>query len=113
MNNADIVADMKRADLIKSMAPDSGVSVDAIFHRLATPVVKRTKAYTSRGGYPAPDWFNEALEAHKGQRVSIRRFMILCGRPDASFSERRDVGAWLRASGRFPASHGGELRFRI
>lgn len=112
--DAEIIADMVKADEIKNAAPSSAVSADAVFLALRMRTSAKPRKYdkSDRHG-PPPEWFEQALVELKGRPLPIHRFLLLTGRHAAPRSERYAVGAWLRASGRMPYKCGGELRFRI
>ena len=112
--DADIIADMAKADEIKGAAPGSAVTADAVFLALQMRTrAKPRKYHRSDSNAPPPEWFTEALATLKGRSLTIGDFVLLSGRLGAPRSERYAVGQWLRASGRQPYKCGGELRFRI
>lgn len=112
--DADIVADMAKADEIKRAAPGSAVSIDAVFLALRLRVAHKPRKYhRSDRDAPAPTWFAEALVALEGRSLTIGGFLTLSGRAPAPRGESYAVGQWLRASGRKPYKCGGEQRFRI
>lgn len=112
--DAEIIADMAKADEIKSAAPGSAVSADAVFLALQMRARQKPRKYhRSDWDAPPPDWFAEALTLLKGRALTIGGFLMLSGRGHASRGERYAVGRWLRGSGREPYKSGGELRFRI
>ncbi|MDG2526577.1 hypothetical protein P6166_14565 [Stenotrophomonas sp. HITSZ_GD] len=112
--DAEIIADMVKADEIKSAAPGSAVSADAVFLALRLGARQKPRKYhSSDRDAPAPEWFADALVRLKGLPLTIGSFALLAGRGGAPRGERYAIGRWLRASGREPYKCGGELRFRI
>ncbi|WP_036041589.1 hypothetical protein [Bradyrhizobium yuanmingense] len=91
------------------------IGLDAIF----TAVVAH--AASARGKHqrapverePAPQWFLDALERLKGQRVTVSSFLLLSGLAPVTEADRRNVGRWLREAGIEPRKVGGEQLFQL
>lgn len=112
MKDETIIERMQHADRIKAMSPVSGVSADAIFIALCVTKSPTTSKRTDIISHP-PQWFNDALIALSGQRLTVGGFMMFAGQPGGSKTEKNYVGAWLRASGRQPFKRGGQHLFKI
>ena len=108
-----ILEDIALADRIKSQAPESAVSADAIFHCVRSlPKTRKRKVKTTWPSVP-PDEFHEAVKRLRGQALTVGEFIFRAGFGPAGKSQRDAIGRWLRASGRKPRSCGGRRVFDL
>ena len=110
----DLIEDILRAESIKQAAPGSAVTEDAIFLALRLrPRSAERQTVRRASSSPPPAWFALALQDLRGRSLTIREFLTLSRRQDATINEARDVGRWLRESGRTSYKSHGWRKFRI
>jgi len=114
--DAQIIEAAQRADRIKSVMSEGGVSADAIFTaiilRKRGPGRPTTRKIEAKPESPAA-WFDEALLSLKGQSLTIGQLMLYSNVIGASKADRNAVGRWLRATGRSPRKSRGRKLFDI
>lgn len=111
LQDIQLIEDMAHADRLKADAPDSGVSVDALFSELRR--LRRLQKRVAESQGTPPDWFYEELTKQRGRALTIGEFLLLAGRESANKRERNEVGVWLRAIGLKPRKYAGKAVFDI
>lgn len=116
IDDMQIIEAAQRAERIKAVVPQLGVSTDAIFGAIILGKRKPGRP-GERPKIVVPvepqEWFADALVALKGKSLEIGQFMLQAGRIPVTRQEARAAGRWLRASGREPRKCGGRQLFDI
>lgn len=116
MENKDIFALADDAAEIHEAIADQGFSKDAILIALALRRYgpsRPAQAPWQKVPDALPEWFTQACESLKGQRLTVGQFAMRCGKVGPSKRELNQIGAWLRQSGRHPRKSGGVTAYDI
>lgn len=96
---------------VRDRAPT--LTLDAVFIAVCASRAPRTSPPGEPDDAPLPDWFSEALQRHKGRRMSVGEFLFACGRVPVSRTDRMHCGQLFRKSGRHPLRSGGKTYFTV
>jgi hypothetical protein len=116
IDDMQIVEAAQRAERIKAVMPQLGVSSDAIFTVIALSRNKRRRAakpIVAHMPQEAPAWFNETLEACKGTPLTVSQFLFRAGQFPVTPQLMTATSRWLRSAGRHPRKSSGRKLFDI
>lgn len=99
-----------------SQQGDHQLGLDAIFTAVVAHAASAQRRLAGRPPVErtaAPEWFTDALDRLKGQRVTVSNFLLLSGHTPVTDDDARNVGRWLRDAGHAPRKIGGQQLFQL